>query len=71
MFAPVRVGFFAALFALACVTSSVTLYPPPASAQTSPDRPFQREDLEDGEGLAHQPLGVAGDLQDGDRRGEK
>ncbi len=47
MFAPVRAGLFAALFALACVTSSITLYSPPAAAQTSPERPFQREDLDE------------------------
>ena len=34
MFAPVRAGLFAALFAFACVASSITVYSPPATAQT-------------------------------------
>ena len=47
MFAPVRAGLFAALFAVACVASSVTVYSPPAAAQTKPEKPFQREDLDE------------------------
>jgi uncharacterized protein YfaS (alpha-2-macroglobulin family) len=50
MFAPVRAGLFAALFASACVLSISSI--PPATAQTEtaakPDeRPFSREDLDD------------------------
>jgi uncharacterized protein YfaS (alpha-2-macroglobulin family) len=50
MFAPVRAGLFAALFASACVLSISSI--PPATAQTetaakSDERPFSREDLDD------------------------
>ena len=48
MFAPIRAGLLAALFAVACVVSAM----PPAAAQTptpaqTADKPFSRADLDD------------------------